>query len=89
MPYIKANDRVKYDRLIQEFSSIENTTPGDLNYIITNLINNWIVQNGKNYQNLNSAVGVLECAKLEYYRRIASVYEDEKIKENGDVFPGQ
>lgn len=30
-------------------------------------------------------VGVLECAKLEAYRRIASPHEDKKIDENGDV----
>jgi len=31
-------------------------------------------------------VGVLECAKLELYRRIAAPYEDEKIVETGDVY---
>jgi hypothetical protein len=31
---------------------------------------------------------VLECAKLELYRRIVAAYEDEKIAdpENGDVY---
>ena len=31
-------------------------------------------------------VGVLECAKLELYRRMAAPYEDEKIEDNGDVY---
>ena len=35
---------------------------------------------------LNAAIGVLECAKLELYRRVVAMYEDGKIKENGDVF---
>ena len=31
-------------------------------------------------------IGVLECAKLELYRRVAAPYEDDKIDENGDVY---
>ena len=31
-------------------------------------------------------VGVLECAKLELYRRLAAPYEDLKIEDNGDVY---
>ena len=30
-------------------------------------------------------MGVLECCKLEFYRRVAAPYEDIKIEENGDV----
>jgi len=32
------------------------------------------------------AIGALECAKLELYRRVAAPYEDTKIAENGDVY---
>jgi hypothetical protein len=42
--------------------------------------------NGMSYQNINELIGVLECAKLELYRRVASPYEDEKIQSNGDVY---
>jgi hypothetical protein len=35
---------------------------------------------------VNEAIGVLECAKLELYRRVAAPYEDEKIAESGDVY---
>lgn len=31
--------------------------------------------------------GAIECAKLEFYRRVAAPYEDKKIAENGDVYP--
>jgi hypothetical protein len=37
------------------------------------------------YFHLNKAIGVLECIKLEFYRRVAAPYEDLKIKEAGDV----
>ena len=38
------------------------------------------------YARINELIGVLECAKLELYRRIAVPYEDTKIAENGDVY---
>ena len=41
---------------------------------------------GTNYVKLNELIGVLECAKLELYRRVASPYEDEKVESNGDVY---
>jgi len=31
------------------------------------------------------ALKVLEAVKLEYYRRVLAPYEDEKIKEEGDI----
>lgn len=31
-------------------------------------------------------VGVIECAVLEFYRRVVAPYEDEAIKRNGDVY---
>ena len=61
-----------------------NKHPGTLNYIITRLVHWWLGDN-PNYERYNAAIGVLECAKLELYRRKVSPYEDEKIKENGDV----
>ena len=30
-------------------------------------------------------VGVLDCVKMELYRRAAVAYEEQKMKENGDV----
>jgi hypothetical protein len=34
-------------------------------------------------------LGAMEAAKLEFYRRIVSPYEDEKIALHGDVEPGR
>jgi hypothetical protein len=31
-------------------------------------------------------MGVLECVKQEYYRRVASLYEDQAKERNGDVY---
>lgn len=32
-------------------------------------------------------VGAIECAKMEFARRVIFPYEDRKISENGDVYP--
>lgn len=62
------------------------TNPGELNYLITKLVDSFLVMSGVSYTSLNAAIGVLECAKLEVYRRIAAKYEDEKMSDNGDVY---
>jgi hypothetical protein len=38
------------------------------------------------YRTINDVLGALEGAKLEFYRRVAAPYEDQKIQENGDVY---
>ena len=43
------------------------------------------IKNKRRFINMGEVINALECAKLEFYRRIVSPYEDEKIKENGDV----
>ncbi len=60
---------------------------GELNFAITTVIDSYIGAKGRiRYAHLNEAVGVLECAKLELYRRLAAPYEDLKIEEAGDVY---
>ena len=41
------------------------------------------------YHHYNQLIGVLECAKLELYRRLIAPYEDVKIIDDGDVYFGQ
>ena len=86
MPYIKKTRQFELD---DGFVWPENA--GELNYIITKIIYNYwldgtIANNSQNYQRINDIMGALEGAKLEFYRRIVSKYEDKKIKENGDVY---
>jgi hypothetical protein len=59
-------------------------TPGDANYVITVLLQEAF--DLTHYSDYNAVIGILECAKLEFYRRAVAPYEDEKIKENGDVY---
>lgn len=84
MPYIKQEDRVRLlETTVIDKAEINN--PGDLNYLITVLINRYLQQHGLRYQQINDVVGALEGAKLEFYRKVAAPYEDKKIKENGEV----
>lgn len=88
MPYIDKTMRDRIDPLI-ELLRLELTrmggvlSYGNLNYIITRIIT---AHNPQVYNEINGLIGVLECAKLELYRRIAAPYEDQKILENGDVY---
>ena len=82
MPYIKTYERPKLDATLRFFEPLN---VGELNYVITVLCKKYIQQNGESYENYNALIGVLECAKLELYRRKVSPYEDIKIMANGDV----
>jgi hypothetical protein len=87
LPYIKPENRKKYDTILKELVSILKTLPpeevdGELNYIVTKILKGVYPLR---YYHINKAIGVLECAKLEFYRRVAAPYEDIKIKESGDV----
>lgn len=62
------------------------TKPGELNYLMSQLIKGYVAMNGVSYTTLNAVAGVLSCLSMEVYRRITAKYEDEKMSENGDVF---
>jgi len=82
MPYIRKEDRSRFDKLL-EFDGVN---VGELNFLITSLCKKYLQYAGENYKVYNSIIGVLECAKLEMYRRKVATYEDLKIEENGDVY---
>lgn len=81
MPYINKHERAEYDDFI-----LHPATPGRLNYIISKTCNQYLIDQGISYSSLNEVIGVLECAKLELYRRVVASYEDEKLKINGEVY---
>ena len=88
MPYIKNEDRTQYYETILKLVNLLEKTPeedrdGHINYVVTVLLKN--LYDPPKYSRYNKAIGVLECIKLEFYRRMVSPYEDIKIKENGDV----
>ena len=85
MPYIDPEDRAELDPFIDSLiDQIDYTKMGEINYIITRLCDAMLED--VRYSKINSLIGVLECAKLELYRRVAAPYEDDKIESNGDVY---
>lgn len=79
MPYIKPERRnIVWDLLQPEDA-------GELNFLITRIINEYWEYRPR-YQTIAEITGVLENVKQEFYRRIATPYEEQKIKENGDVY---
>ena len=77
MPYIDREDRDELD-----YDGVMPSSPGELNFVITRLVNKYINTIGPlRYRSINEAIGVIECVKLELYRRIAAPYEDKKMEE--------
>ena len=90
MPYIKKDEREKFNSLIEDvIDALTNhgfnaVSPGELNYCISSII--WkIFKKNPSYTLGNSLVGALECVKQEFIRRHLNPYEDQKVKENGDL----
>ena len=80
MPYVDKEARFELDNI----RTAKNA--GELNYMITKIVNAYLKESDFNYQRINDALGALEGSKLELYRRVAVPYENAKISENGDVY---
>lgn len=80
MPYIPQEDRDALDLFCKP------QTPGELNYLITQECRKFLHVVGESYATLNAIIGALECAKLEFVRRVINPYEDGAIERNGDLF---
>lgn len=85
MPYIRKEYRKPIDVVLSNITHHLDTS-GDLNYAITRLILNYVEKSGECYAIYNSIIGALESVKAEFYRRKVAPYEEQKRKENGDVF---
>jgi len=90
MPYIPQEMRETIDNNISSLVDSIKISPkqnGILNYIISRLTSEYTnIANEPSYDKINNAIGVLECAKLELYRRVASEYENKCIITNGDIY---
>jgi hypothetical protein len=84
MPYIKKENRKDIEKTIPNYGRVP-AHAGELNYLITYEIHNFIERLGLSYSTINTCIGVLECAKLELYRIIAAPYENKTRLENGAV----
>lgn len=85
MPYVTSEARSRLD------AGEAPRNAGELNYALTRMVDAYLLDRARDagrirYAHLNEAIGVLECAKLELYRRVAAPYEDGKKAESGDVY---
>ena len=85
MPYIKKEERLYLDTIVDMMILNRNIGKGKLNYLIFKFTKEYMKLHGESYSNYKNIIGELECSKFEIYRRMVSKYEDKKIKENGDV----
>lgn len=88
MPYILPSERTKFNKVITDaIEALEQNGKfkvGELNFLVSSII--WeLFRRNKSYQTANDIVGVLECVKLEAYRRQFADYEKLKCSENGDL----
>ena len=89
MPYIKEEDKGKYNTYIRSISRQINRLGylerlGDMNYVITEFLLESLPFD--RYFNFIIAKVLLEDVKHEFERRLQDPYEDRKIEENGDVY---
>lgn len=83
MPYVTQEARKNFELAL---THLEPEYAGELNYCITRLCSAYLGRSEGGYRALNEIIGVLECAKMELYRRVVVPYEDKKLIENGDVY---
>ena len=87
MPYIDKDQRCRLDPHIDSlldrwYHMTKLDVAGEFTYVIYRLLK---LFSGR-YWMRALGLGCMLCAMLEMYRRDHAVYEDEKIKENGDVY---
>jgi hypothetical protein len=82
MPYIKQENRVKMNSIVELMDLVKVKADGDLNYILFKYCKNYIKPSYNNYKNF---CGELDQCITEIKRRLLGPYEDDKIEENGDV----
>lgn len=96
MPYIKEEERLELDGCIDQMivcirdtkTNLNNPNDiknhlGRINYSFSRVLAGLMEE--PSYNKIAMITGVLENIKQEFYRRLASPYEDKKILENGDV----
>jgi len=94
MPYVKQEQRDVIDPMMDGIMAYvggttrtEDLAAGNLNYIITKIISEWVLSKGLRYATINEVKGVLHSVIDEFDRRVVGPYEDRKIEDNGDVYP--
>lgn len=80
MPYLEAGIRASLE------DGRKAMAPGELNYLISTELDQYITRKGLSYTHINEVMGVLSAVAHEFYRRVAVPYEQGKLIDNGEVF---
>ena len=86
MPYITKQEKTELKPLLDQVSI---STPGSLTYAVSILMMSYLkptVNNPLSFTSLNSVIGAVERALDEFKRRILDPYEQQKIRDNGDIY---
>jgi hypothetical protein len=83
-PYIP--DQAKAPLRVSFHPGLLAENAGELNYVLTTVIIDYMLARGLSYQHINDVDGALSACSKEFYRRVAVPYEEHKIKVNGDVY---
>lgn len=65
---------------------VDPKSKGQLNYAISSICEQYLLAHGLSYDTINDVLGAQIGALLEFYRLVASPYEDKKIAENGNAY---
>jgi len=91
MPYIEQRYRDLIDNEIDEliegltrFDQGSTVPDGAINYVFTKILLEFFTPT--TYFNIERVVGLLECIKSEYMRRVGEPYENMKRIQNGEVY---
>ena len=87
MPYIKPEDRNTYDDRLDDLCFAleeEGYTEGHVTYVLYVIVARWFTHQ-PGYKAICRIRGCLIGTMTEFDRRVAAPYEDEKLRENGDV----
>jgi len=85
MPYIKKEDRIKFDRILEQMPNCE--SKGELEYCIFYLMQNYMKTRDVKYSTLHDTVYASQHCADEFRRRFLDKREDNAREENGDVIP--
>jgi hypothetical protein len=93
MPYIKREDRPVLKSLVEDIvREVKehhdfDTWGGKLNYVVSLLLTELfdLSHNNARYLQLQTAIGILECVKLELYRRRGTAIEESARERNGEI----
>ena len=88
MPYIKRSERAQYQELLEELAKRipedRSARPGHMNYVVSLFIEK-VYGKQMRYADHNEVMGFLAGVSQEFYRRKTAPYEDQKIREEGDL----